>query len=162
MSKDLCRSEFDWKWNDAAMTQQSPDTLIYKDEKWDLLREPLDAYLAVKEIELTYASTDLMRGYDATWEIVDDRLYLTEIDQCYRRSNPEVFDESTKLTLADIFPDCSPPILVNWFSGKLVVGNGELLEGTIAGYGEPYENMLNIYLERGRVTMISPNRGSDQ
>ena len=71
------------------MTQQTPDSLIYQNEKWALLREPLDAYLAINGIELSWASSDVMRGYRATWEIVDDELLLEDVQECYCVSDPQ-------------------------------------------------------------------------
>jgi len=136
------------------MTQQTPDTLIYQNEKWALLREPLDAYLAINGIELSWASSDVMRGYRATWEIVDDELLLEDVQECYCVSDPQRYDETTKLNIQDIFPNDNPPILVNWFSGKLVVGRGKCNGSTIAGYAEPYDHMLNIHLERGIVVSV--------
>lgn len=69
-------------------TAQIPDLLIYKGETLSLFTNPLESFYN-KENPRPYSfgmtkciNTACWRGYVATWEIKNDRLYLLEIKDC--------------------------------------------------------------------------------
>ncbi len=73
------------------------------------------------------------RGYVATWEICDDRFYLNEVrGQVYRMTQSE-------------------PVLADWYSGDLVVPQGEMIEWVNHGVGSRYEKYLVITIDKGHV-----------
>lgn len=77
--------------------------------------------------------TCLHRGYVATWEIRDERLYLNHLSSGqFRLLRP-------------------PPIFVDWFSGTILVDQGEPLI-THVNHSSIYERHLHIQVVGGYVT----------
>lgn len=63
------------------MPRQTPEILSYHNKKLGFHEEPLEAYLEFHEIEdrfLSYSSEN-DRGYIGVWEIINEKLYLTEL-----------------------------------------------------------------------------------
>ncbi len=65
------------------MTAQSPERIVYMGKKLSMCTEPLEDYFSKGGIRpsLQRSSTALWRRYIGSWEVVDDRLYLTELAQ---------------------------------------------------------------------------------
>ena len=63
------------------MTAQIGDLLIYQGERLTMCNAPLGVYFRLGGAypEFEPSSTALIRGYVATWELLDDRLYLIAI-----------------------------------------------------------------------------------
>lgn len=63
------------------MTAQIGDLLFYQGERLTMCDAPLGTYFRLGGAypEFEPSSTALMRGYVATWELLDDRLYLIAI-----------------------------------------------------------------------------------
>lgn len=101
-----------------------------------------DSSSARDESESILFSTACWRGYQGTWEIADDKLYLTRLRGRFRLRGDE-------------------PLLARWFSGVLRVPRGELLQYVHMGFGSVYEEEVHIRIEEGEVTetRVLDNRG---
>ena len=77
-------------------------------------------------------STACWREYIGTWEIKQDKFYLSHIEGKYKLS------EKT-------------PILADWFTGVLIIPKGEMLYYVHMGFDSIYEEELHIKIERGVV-----------
>lgn len=55
------------------------------------------------------------------------------------------------VTVSDLFARRSPPILADWFTGRLRCPVGELLRYVHGGYMSTFERDLLIDVEKGRV-----------
>ena len=73
-------------------------------------------------------STACYRGYVATWEIKEDKLYLTDLSS----SNYEFIQ--------------SPPFLADWFNGQIKFGTGnkKLSSSWVSVYDYEFEIHLTI------------------
>jgi len=76
----------------AFATAQAPDVLIYNGKTYDLFSNPLEDFYGEDESKRPkfWVAPDTMssgnwRGYVATWEIIDDKLYLSKIDSWFCR-----------------------------------------------------------------------------
>ena len=83
------------------------------------------------DIEYPSTSTANYRGYIASWQIINDNLYLVD------------------LKIPGFKPECDMPgnffpvkekTFANCYTGKLRIPYGELLEYVHNGYGSIYEN----------------------
>ncbi len=131
-------------------TAQVPDNLTIDGKQYPLNTNPLDAYLAKlgdKAPKFEATSTALWRGYVATWELSEGKLYLTKVE--VSRPNPAApqkddnyaDDEIEVDILNDLFPG-KARVLADWYSGALIVPNGQLVEYVHMGYGSTYERYL--------------------
>lgn len=126
------------------MTAQVHDRLIYKGQHFDLAAEPLHPWLARrrnKHVGFKRRTTACWRGYVASWEIVEDRLYLVDI-----RAN---FADGRAATLADLFPETPQRVPATWFTGELRCPTGRLLGYIHSGYSSIYEQDLFLRFEQG-------------
>src|SRR5260370_29310430 len=97
------------------MTIQSADDFLYQGHRLPLYRYPLECYFDAGNPRPNFECdlTSLQRGYQATWKIEDDTLFLIDLrDGCV---NGEPFG------LAELFPGCGGKLKAGWLSGQLRV-----------------------------------------
>lgn len=125
------------------MTAQTPEILRSEGREQELWSTPLDDYLELAGIEPLFAwdSTGLWRCYVGTWELIAKRLYLVSIAATFR--------DGRKVALADLFPGFPDRVFAHWYSGTLVVPEGEMLAYEHGGFGGTYERELWITILRG-------------
>lgn len=89
------------------------DALLIDQRLFALATEPLANYFALAESTSPFAgsATGRSRGYQATWEIRDGRLYLTAIQGTLAGGRAG--------SLGDLFPDFGRRVFAHWFSGRL-------------------------------------------
>jgi hypothetical protein len=127
------------------MTAQSSETIIIEGLEYSLFAEPLESYWNdLKPKPKFFARyTSCWRGYVATWEIIAGKLYLIDINT-----------QNDTLRISSIFPQTAGPVIANWYSGKLRIPSGELLEYVHAGYESKYERDIFITVKKGEIISI--------
>lgn len=132
------------------MTAQVPDVLIYRGRRLDLCSTPLDTCVRrlpkARRPKFVRPSTALHRGYVATWEIVDRRLYLVDLD-----GHIDTGDAIERADLAAIFPGRPRPVPATWVSEFLYCPEGRLRCYVHAGFGSLYEREREFSVVRGEV-----------
>jgi len=81
-------------------------------------------------------STACWRRYVGMWEIRNQKLYLVGISGKY------------KLEATD-------PLFAEWFTGKLIIPRGEMLQYIHAGFASIYEEELHLGIDKGVVINTS-------
>lgn len=87
------------------------------------------------------------RGYLASWEIRDDQLLLTDV-------TIETYDEaSEKRGQRSVATDFVPaaPAPADWYTGALIIPDGEMVEYVHMGYGSTYSHYRIFRINQGRV-----------
>jgi hypothetical protein len=151
-------------------TAQIPDLIIYKGDTLSLFACPLEFYPNEELInpKSLFGSkgcfyTACWRNYVATWEIVDNQLYLTEVrNACYptkMRNAGASFKAGVEkdsigsefADLKELFPERykNGRVKANWFNGKLILPQGELLYYFHDGFESIYESELEFTIENG-------------
>ena len=135
------------------MTAQASDLIRYQGEMESLCTEPLRPYLEREGIkfEPLIVMTSNWRGYVSTWEIADNRLYLTSIGGSTRGG---------RLSLSSLFPAHprfllsrrTKPVFADWYTGTLRIPRGKQLECVHTSYGGVYAEDVLITVEKGIVT----------
>ncbi|WP_435622891.1 hypothetical protein [Flagellimonas sp.] len=126
-------------------TEQIPDLLIYKKDTVFIYSNPLKGkeHLLKKDSvfsEYGCINTGCWRGYQATWEFIDDKLFLIRISSCC----------SSKITanLEMVFDEeyTNQKVQAKWFSGKIIIPNGKKLYAEHMGYStvHEYEDILEF------------------
>ena len=87
------------------MTTQTMDTVYLDGSEYWTSAEPL-GHLPGLPVFMAF-STANQRGYDATWSIVADKLFLVAL--AGTTYNP------SERGLAMVFPGCSAPVFADWF-----------------------------------------------
>jgi len=128
-------------------TAQETDKIIYDGVEYDLLVNPLEAFFSKnpdKRPQSRTRSTSLWRGYVATFEILNNELYLKDI---------EIFTyDNQKGEYASVlqeFLDGQTHFKIDWFSGLLVVPYGKIINYVHMGYGSTYENYILLEIKNG-------------
>lgn len=137
------------------MTAQTPEKIIYQGEKLKMRTEPLEDYFSKggTRPEFQRSHTALWRRYIGSWEVVDDRLYLTDLSGW--------LEDGTKVAVATIFPGFADKVFAQWYSGTLHIPQGKLLKYVHMGYGSTYERDLLLEVLLGVVvaTTVRCNEG---
>lgn len=136
------------------MTAQVPENLRYQNEEVPMCTTPLDDYFHMGGYKPNFKVpfTALWRGYVGTWEILNNRLYLIELE-----AN---FIDGTEASVATIFPDTPQRVFAHWYSGTLRIPQGNLLKYEHGGFLSTYERDLLLEIERGLLveTRVISNR----
>lgn len=131
------------------MTAQIPDRLIHRGRELDLCALPLEGYLKrlpkARRPKFVPGSTANWRGYVATWEIIDGRLFLTAIDHAVFKADGKLNEAS----LAAIFPRGPHPVPATWVSDGLRCPEGRLRAYVHAGFASTYERDRILVIENG-------------
>lgn len=133
----------------AFACSQAPDKISVEGVLYPLFTNPLEQLYESQErpvfVEsLEGSSTANWRGYVASWEIHEGRLYLIAIDTYVRKQ---------KVGIVELFPGQvgHGRILAEWFSGELRIPDGERLQGVNMGYASTYERDIIFEVRNGQV-----------
>lgn len=131
------------------MTAQISDVIYLDGKKRSLMSEPLEQYFETigHRPQFQAPHTGLWRGYIATWRIKFDQLFLSEIEGFFPSPRP--------MLMKEIFPDADIPVKATWFSGKLVIPQGKLLQYEHIGFESIYQKETTIEVVQGDVVEIN-------
>jgi hypothetical protein len=126
------------------MTAQITDVLHYENQKLSMCTLPLSVYFSLTtEPEFEVECTALWRGYIATWEIKDNRLYLIDIHATFKNGE--------NVTLGTLFPSYPKRVFAHWYSGKIRAPKGGLIDYVHGGFASKYEQDLIFQIKKGEV-----------
>jgi hypothetical protein len=130
------------------MTGQIPDLIALDgptNVKKELFSNPLEVYYQQHppRPEFQMQNTANWRGYIATWEISENKFYLTQIEGMIKGGQP--------CSVEFLFPNQSGKVWANWFSGVLRIVDGKCLKYIHMGYQSVYEREILITIEKGNV-----------
>lgn len=127
------------------MTMQSGETLIIEGQAHRISNEPLDFWFTLARLKPAFVvtCTACRRGYDGTWEIQDQRLYLRKLEGELTSGRPA--------SLETVFPGWPDRVFAHWYSGMLESPQGRLLRVEMNGLLPVYEAMLYLEVEHGVV-----------
>lgn len=125
------------------MTAQMPEVLIMNGVPHTMQSLPLEHFFEVGSCRpaLRHPNTACWRGYVGTWEVTNGQLYLVGFEGWST--------DGAKLTLSDIFPRSDSMVLAGWFSGKVKVPSGELLQSNHLGFASIYETDIIFKFRKG-------------
>ncbi|MBZ4189481.1 hypothetical protein [Niabella beijingensis] len=133
-------------------TAQYPDKILYKEKEYALHSNPLEDYFSKhpdKRPQGGIISTALWRGYVATFEVVDNQLFLKDIEiELSDTTNKQRFATKWKSVLNEVFPGQSK-IKITWLTGLLVIPHGKLMNYVHMGYGSTYEKYILLEMNQG-------------
>ena len=140
----------------AMASAQVPDVIIMDGRNESLDTSPLAPYLSAHPKVMPKSddpATDNLRGYVATWEILDGKLFLRRIDVAFRNPRASLNEESRiiKNVIHKIFPD-SRDLVAGWYSGALIIPRGKLVKYVHMGYGSTYESYTIVTVDKGVVS----------
>jgi hypothetical protein len=124
------------------MTVQSRDILIFEDEEYRIDNLPLNSYLVEKDIKFVCATTNLGRGYFATWELKEGALFLIDFHGFVENYARVEFDY--------LFPG-ENKVFASWFSGCIKASTGVLLQSDRLKNIYIYEFDLYLTFENGKI-----------
>jgi hypothetical protein len=136
-------------------TAQFPDKINYNGKEYNLNSNPLEVYFEKnpnKRPKSEVRSSALWRGYVATFEIIDNQLFLKDIEIQYRDTTSKGSNNSNwKSVLNEVFAD-QKNIQVDWYTGLLVLPQGKVVNYVHMGYGSTYQHYTILELDKGVLT----------
>jgi hypothetical protein len=133
-------------------TAQASDELIVEGKKFALNTNPLETQLEQKQWkppkEAVISSAN-WRGYIATWEIKDDKLFLKEATILV--SDPKDEHEYLRKPItSDLYPGATE-VLADWYTGALIVPDGKMTHYVHMGYGSSFDHYQVFRVRAGAV-----------
>jgi hypothetical protein len=136
-------------------TAQFPDKINYNGKEYNLNSNPLEVYFEKnpnKRPKSEVRSSALWRGYVATFEIIDNQLFLKDIVIQYRDTTSKGSNNSNwKSVLNEVFTD-QKNIQVDWYTGLLVLPQGKVVNYVHMGYGSTYQHYTILEFNKGVLT----------
>jgi hypothetical protein len=136
-------------------TAQFPDKINYNGKEYNLNSNPLEVYFEKnpnKKPKSEVRSSALWRGYIATFEIIDNQLFLKDIEIQYRDTTSKGSNNSNwKSVLNEVFAD-QKNIQVDWYTGLLVIPQGKVVNYVHMGYSSTYQHYTILELNKGVLT----------
>lgn len=116
------------------MSTQIKDKAIFNEKEYVISEDPLRQYLWTVKRTITSRNNANGRGYQCFWKIVENELYLMDI-------------ESDNLTLLELFKT-DRPILASWYTGEISFLDGYSCD--FDGYTS-YSSKFVVTIMAGRV-----------
>ena len=131
------------------MTAQIGENLRYEGKDYSMCTEPLNQYfeLGGAAPKFESPSSALWRGYIGKWEIIENRLYLIELEG--------FLEDEIKVTLEALFPNYPKRVFVHWYCGILRLPEGKMLKYEHMGYGSTFERDILIKIHQGVVKDVT-------
>ena len=148
---------------EASATAQIPDTLIYQGQRYALNSNPLEVYFDTHPDRKPPrgSSSNLWRGYIATFEIRDSLLSVVEVEiKRYSRDSAGTVDSWWESSLTSVFPD-SAERACTFYTGLLILPMGEATAHVNMGYSSLYERYILLLLEGGKLRKSREFSGSE-
>jgi len=133
------------------MTAQIGDRIFIDNKEYTLACEPLSSYLYDNKVEKLYTAvnTACYRGYWASWKVVNDKIYLKDIQSPSQiRSKKENDSDEPISAMQKLFPG-QTEVFADWVNGTLKIQSGGLLEYIHMGYESLFETNIYLKFENG-------------
>lgn len=126
------------------MTAQFADNIFIRGIKYPLLTNPLGSYWTEENPKplIGLPSTACWRGYVATWEIIDNSLFL--IDVLFHALGGD-------RGLDYLFPSGVGKIKASWYTGELRIPLGDCIEYVHGDYDSVFDTDWFIKIKLGEV-----------
>ena len=98
-------------------------------------------------------STACWRGYIAKFKIIDSSLYLVDITieiLDAKKAKTELFPTKDISVFLELF-ESDKPLLCDFYSGMLIIPQGEMVKYVHGGYLSEYEKYILIKISDGKV-----------
>ena len=140
--------------SNVLATAQIPDRITYLGEKYAMHTNPLESYFEKhpdRKPDGGVMSTALWRGYVATFTVTNGVLQLQDIEiQVHVEKEDNSYPYEWKSVLRDVCPE-GKPLVIDWFSGILVLPYGDLKNYVHMGYASTYENYILLEVNEGKI-----------
>jgi hypothetical protein len=136
------------------MAAQRPDIIGIRDEVLDLYTNPLEEFWAFKNLKRPefVALPYCKRGYIATWEIDDQKLFLKDINGYFVKRSILSGPKNIQFSMNTLFPNYNgESIMAFWFTGKLRIPYGSMKRYSHQGYDSRFEREILISIDQGIV-----------
>ncbi len=147
----------------ALATAQRPDRIVYDGQTYALQTNPLNQYFQANpdrhpfeagDKDRMVTSTALWRGYVATFALENDLLVLRDFEVLQSTGDPKDFDAELVSQIDQYFATPDSRVL-DWYSGIMVIPQGEMVHYVHMGYSSVYESYLMLRIENGRIKEIA-------
>lgn len=131
------------------MTAQIAESILYQGTHYGMFSQPLDDYFKQRSInpKLDVGScTALWRGYVGSWEIDNEKLYLTQL-----LDSNGLFKGTSLIDIDTFFTDVESRVFANWFTGVLKIPQGKRIRYVHYGFASQFERTLLLTIEKGKL-----------
>jgi hypothetical protein len=125
------------------MTAQEPDVLKYEGKTVEIFSTPLEQCFSKQNPrpQFQMTKTSNWRGYVATWEITNQKLYLINLDGTIKGGG--------HADMQMVFPNAIDKVFAEWFSSDIRIPDGEKLKYVHMGFESVYERDIILSFKKG-------------
>jgi len=134
-------------------TAQAPDVIIYNGNEYPLIVNPMETYFnefPEKRPRPLLESSNLWRGYIATFEIIQNELWVVDIKIQGRASAAGDRRINTEwVSVIHEVLDGNNRMKIDWLNGLLIIPQGRIIRYVHMGYASTYERYLILEIHNG-------------
>lgn len=134
------------------MTAQIGESLRYNGKNYLMATQPFDIYLKNHRIKTAPTCSANWRGYYGQWKIEKGKLFLVAISANIPTKERKFllagWNDCSTANLNYFFPG-KKKVLAEWFSGKIRIPTGKMLEYIHMGYASIFEKELILEFKNG-------------
>ncbi|MEQ5789759.1 hypothetical protein J4E06_01770 [Muricauda sp. NFXS6] len=109
------------------------EQIVLGDKKFEILETPLNEYWPDEKSKPKTIAKNIGRGYQGTWQIFEEKLYLIDIKNIYHNSTLNEISgkkivNTGLLKLNDVFPHSYGEVFAYWYSGSLTIPFGDRMQ----------------------------------
>lgn len=140
------------------MTAQQPERFVLDGRAKQMFERPLHRLLARARIDVRahaeILSTSCWRGDIWTWDIVDDRLRLLDIELLSTRPGAltQPAPDALRARILRAAASAAFPAFAHWFTGRLRIATGSRLVCSHQGWSSWHAREHVVTIRHGRVT----------
>lgn len=135
------------------MSAQARDTILINGVRYFFFGSPMFDYWDTNrnKPKLLSFNTGLQRGFFASWEIHETKLYLIDFyGEHYSIRPKRGFVREKNYSLSDLFPD-QQRVFADWYSGELQIPIGKQVGYSHSFIGTILETSTTISIQKGIV-----------
>ncbi len=132
------------------VTAQYPDKITYNGTEYNLNSNPLEPYFDKNpKNRPSMVSTALWRGYVGYFEIIENKLYLTDMKIPVGHTDDNGNYKQKWVSIYRMYFPKQEKVKIDWFSGILILPHGKMIEYVHQGYASTYSKYWLLEIENG-------------
>ncbi len=142
-------------WMFAFSASQYTDRILLNNTKCLLYTNPLETFFTKEPSKRpvgSIQSSELWRGYIASFNVKDKRLYVDDILVQNPNKGSDGQQKTVWNSVADSVFKSEHERFCDWYTGYLIIPTGKLIKKASTSYASMYDSFILLFVSKGMLT----------